>query len=49
MIMNFDQKSNNHEKVDNFLKNLNKKDNKYEQIAYKLKNELKNFERLDLL
>lgn len=30
MIMNFDQKSSNNDKVDNFLQNLNKKDDRYE-------------------
>lgn len=48
MVMNQDLPKNS-EKVDMFLKNLNKKDDKYKQIAQQLKNELINFERVDLL
>ncbi|CAD8109445.1 unnamed protein product [Paramecium sonneborni] len=48
MVMTGNEKPNS-DKIDAFLKNMNKQDDKYQKIAQNIKKELQNFERIDLL
>ncbi|CAK61414.1 unnamed protein product (macronuclear) [Paramecium tetraurelia] len=48
MVITGNEKPNS-DKIDAFLKNMNKQDDKYQKIAQNIKKELQNFERIDLL